>query len=70
MRIDDFNVYIVRLGNVYLVAMAYEDTGMCRLSESPYNALQFHDRADARKIAVMSGGQDVMFNPLTGRVWE
>ena len=66
MNISDYDGWIVKVGSVFLVAVAYEDTGMCRLSESPYNALKFDDREQARMIARRAGGTAVMFNPVSG----
>ena len=68
MKVEDFDTYIIQYGNVYLISVAYEDTGMCRLSENKYDALRIPDPKDAVKIAKASGGKAVKFNPITGSV--
>ena len=68
MKVSDYDTWIVRVENEYLVAVAYVDTGMCRLSGSPYEALRFQDGADASMVARRAGGNAIRFNPITGRV--
>ena len=68
MDISTFDVWIVRFGTVFLVAVAYEDTKMCRFSESKYDAVQFTDMNDAIWVAKRSGGEVVRFNPITGKI--
>lgn len=66
MKVNDYDTWIIRFGKVYLVAVAYEDTGMCRFSESIYNAARFSDWNDANMIARRTGGEIMRFNPVTG----
>ena len=68
MDMNAYDVWIVRFGTVFLVALAYEDTKMCRFSESKYDAAQFADINDAIWVAQRSGGEVVRFNPITGRI--
>lgn len=68
MKVSDYDTYIVQYGKVYLVAVAYEDTKMCRLSNSPYDALTFDDVYDAKRVAGITRGSVASFNPITGRV--
>lgn len=70
MKIEEYDSWIVQVGEVYLVGMPYERTGMCRLSNSRYEALRFDDAAVASRIAHMAGGRAVRFNPISGRVGE
>lgn len=69
MNIKEYDVYIVQIKNVFLVGIPYEDTGVCRLSDSPYDAARFSSRSDARMIARMAGGTEVLFNPITGKTF-
>ena len=68
MSIKEFDTYVIRLGNVYLVARPYEDSNVCRLSESVYDALQIGDERSAAMAAHRCGGVAVRFNPITGVV--
>ena len=67
MDVHDYDFWLVKVGNEYLVAVAYEDTRMCRWSISPFDALRFVDVNDAIRIAQSAGGQIVKFNSITGR---
>ena len=67
MKVSDYDVYIVQFGTVYLVAMPYEDTKVCRLSDSPYDAMPFRHPEDAQRIARLADGTAIMFNPVTGK---
>ena len=68
MKVSDYDTHLIRYGSVYLASVAYEDTGMCRLSENKYDAVRIPDRSDAERIASASGGEVVKFNPITGSV--
>jgi len=68
MDVNSFNGWIVCVNGQYLVAVAYEDTRMCRWSSSPFDALLFDDVNDAVRIANPSGGYVRRFNPVTGRI--
>ena len=68
MKVSDYDGWVIRYGKVFLVAVAYEDTKMCRFSESPYNAAMFMDMNDAIGIAGRTGGEVVRFNPVSGEV--
>lgn len=68
MRVEDYDGWIIRVGSVYLVGIPYEDTGMCRLSNSPYEAARFDDVTVAVRLAKMANGNAVRFNPISGRV--
>jgi hypothetical protein len=70
MDIKEYDSWIIRYGTVYLVGVPYEDTGMCRLSNSPYDAAQITEEHVARKLARLSGGEAVIWNPVTGRIRE
>lgn len=64
--IDSYNVWLVRVDTEYLVAVAYEDTKMCRWSRSPFDALQIKDLNSALEIAKAAKGTVVRFNTITG----
>ena len=66
MDIHDYDYWLVRVNNEYLVAVAYEDTRMCRWSTSPFDALPFKNVNDAIRIAQTAGGKIVRFNRITG----
>lgn len=68
MKVSDYDTYVIRYGNVYLVAVAYEDTKICRFSDSPYDALPFDDVYEAKRVASRTGGSAVRFNPVTGKI--
>lgn len=68
MSIKDYDVWVIRFGTVFLVAMPYADTKVCRLSQNVSDALQIADAEKARMVAGMSGGIAVKFNPITGVV--
>lgn len=68
MNVHDFDAWLVKTNGLYLVAVAYEDTHMCRWSDSPFDALRFEDVNDAIRIARTAGGQIVRFNPITGKI--
>jgi nitrous oxide reductase accessory protein NosL len=70
MDVKEYDSWIIRYGTVYLVGMPYEDTGMCRLSNSPWDAVPISDEHAARRLARMSGGEAVTWNPVTGRITE
>lgn len=67
MKITDYDVNIIKVNNEYLVAIPYEDTKVCRMSISPYDALPINDSVIANKIARKAGGTVVVFNQITGR---
>ena len=63
-------VFIIEKNGEYLVGVPYTDTLMIRFSVSKYDAAQFHRRRTARKVASRVGGHVMIFDPLTGDLWE
>ena len=70
MDVSVYDRWVIQFGNVYLVAVAYEDTKMCRLSDSPYDAATIDVYEDAMDFARHVGGKAVKFNPVTGVVGQ
>ena len=68
MSVTIYDAYVVRIGNVYLVGLAYEDTKMCRFSENVYDAARFEYWSDAQQLASKARGDVIKFNPITGSV--
>jgi len=68
MKVSEYDSWIIQVGGVFLVGMPYEDTMMCRLSNSPYDAVPIEEQCVAERLARMAGGQAVKWNPVTGRV--
>ena len=68
MKVEDYDAWVIRVGTVFLVGMPYTDTGMCRLSNSPYDAVKIKDECVAQRLAKLAGGEAVEFNPAIGRV--
>jgi len=68
MDISKYDVWLVRVGQEYLVAVAYDDTKMCRWSNSPFDALQITDINSAMIVARAAKGTVVRFNTITGKL--
>ena len=68
MDVSEYDVWLVQVGQDYLVAVAYEDTKMCRWSNSPFDALHIDDINSAMRIAKAAKGTVVRFNTITGRI--
>lgn len=69
MKASDFDVFIVKRRNEYLVALPYSDTLFLRWSTSPYDSCPIHRKRIAERVADRVGGEVVQFNPLLGVVW-
>lgn len=70
MSVEEYDTHVIQIGNVYLVAVAYEDTKVCRLSENIYDGIRVPEEEVARKLARMVSGKAVKFNPVTGKVMK
>ena len=68
MDVNNYGGWVVFADGEYLVAVAYEDTKLCRWSTSPFSAAFFTDSNDALQVALKVGGQIRRFNPITGVV--
>jgi len=68
MDVSIYDGWIIFAHGEYLVAVAYEDTRMCRWSTSPFDALLIHDVNEALRIAQIARGKIHKFNPITGRI--
>ena len=62
--------YIIRSGSadLYLMAMAYPDTGVIRWSGSKYDAVRIYSLPAARKLAKKVIGKVYGFDSKTGSV--
>lgn len=68
MSVEDYDVWVIQFGKVYLVGMPYQDTKVCRFSENIYDAVQFQNYFQAYGFADRFGGKAMRFNPVTGKV--
>lgn len=60
---------IIRKNGEYLVGREIYD-GPLRWSRDRYDAWRTRDRETARRIARVTGGVTVLFNPIIGRTME
>lgn len=60
---------IIRKNGEYLVGREIYD-GPLRWSKDRYDAWRTRDREKARRIARVTGGVTVLFNPIIGRTME
>lgn len=60
---------IIRKNGEYLVGRELYD-GPLRWSKDRYDAWRTRDREKARRIARVTGGVTVLFNPIIGRTME
>lgn len=58
---------IIRKNGEYLVGRKLYD-GPLRWSGSPYDAYRTRDREKARRLAMVTGGIVVLFNPIVGEM--
>ena len=68
MKVDEYDSWIIRFGNVYLAAKVFDDKDIYRFTESPYNAWHIANASMADRVARMLGGETVKFNPVLGVV--
>jgi len=60
---------IIRRGSEYLVGTILYSTDL-RWSRSPWDAWRTRDREKAEKIAKVTGGDMMLFNPIAGQLRE
>ena len=69
MNIRKQTCLIIRRGSEYLVGTILYSTDL-RWSRSPWDAWRTRDREKAEKIAKVTGGDMMLFNPIAGQLRE
>lgn len=69
MNIRTKTCLIIRRGNEYLVGTIMYSTDL-RWSLSPWDAWRTRDREAAERIARVTGGDMMLFNPIAGQLRE
>ena len=62
----DYDGFVVRRGNEYLVAVPYDTAMFIRWSTSPWEGYHFHRRRIAKRVADRVGGDVCFFNQVSG----
>lgn len=68
-RLKQATVLIIRRGNEYLIARIFGSRDL-RWGISPYDAWSTRRPADAKKVQAKTGGEIMLFNPVTGTMRE
>ena len=69
MNIRKQTCLIIKRGSEYLVGTILYSTDL-RWSRSPWDAWRTRDREKAEKIAKVTGGDMMLFNPIAGQLRE
>ena len=69
MNIRKQTCLIIRRGSEYLVGTILYSTDL-RWSRSPWDAWRTRDREKAEKLARVTGGDMMLFNPVAGQLRE
>lgn len=68
-RLRQATVLIIRRGNEYLIARIFGSRDL-RWGISPWDAWCTRRPADAKKVKEKTGGEIMLFNPVTGQLRE